>query len=76
MEAGRGAGGVPIGRPLLRFCHALSVLLRLKGQWSAKMSSVKRAFRSLANTQGGFADGLLRRRCCARGDMGTCSQDV
>lgn len=67
---------MPIGNPLLRFCHALSVLLGLKGQWTAKMSLVKKAFRSLANTQGGFAEYLLRRGYCARGDMCTCSQDV
>lgn len=63
---------MPRGKPLLRFCHALSVLLGLKGQRTAKMSLVKRAFRSPANTQGGLADDLLRRGCCARGDMCTC----
>lgn len=67
---------MPIGKPLLRFCRVLSVLPGLKGQWTAKMSLVKKAFRSLANTQGGFVDDLLRRGYCARGDMCTCSQDV
>lgn len=62
---------MPRGKPLLRFCHALSMLLELKGQQTAKMSFVKMAFRSPANTQGGFADDLLRGGCCARGDMCT-----